>query len=56
MRQGSVNAIHNSRLAFIKAAMPNNRIYKVREHEWDWACKNDEEFKEFLKKTRFWSQ
>ena len=52
MRQGSVNAIHNSRLAYIKAAMPNYRIHEVWEHEWDWACKNDEELKAFLKENK----
>jgi len=51
MCQGSVYALHNSRLDYIKAKMPEYEIIEVWEHEWDWACKNDETLKSFLKEN-----
>ena len=51
MCQGSVYALHNSRLDYIKSKMPDYEIIEIWEHEWDWACKNDETLKSFLKEN-----
>ena len=51
MCQGSVYALHNSRLDYIKSKMPDYEIIEIWEHEWDWACKNDETVKSFLKEN-----
>ena len=31
--------------------MPDYEIIEIWEHEWDWACKNDETVKSFLKEN-----
>ena len=51
MRQGSVNALHNARLAYIKACMPEYELVEIWEHEWDAACKDNSHLKEYLKEN-----
>jgi len=41
MRQGSVNTLHNARLAYIKAIMPEYELVEIWELEWDVACKEN---------------
>ena len=51
MWQGSVNALHNTRLAYIKASMPEYEVVEIWEHECDIACKDNLHLKEYLREN-----
>ena len=46
---GFIRLNHNKRIAFIKNNMPNSIFVEIWECEFDELCKNDLEFKEFIK-------